>query len=216
MIDYPENYRRNLPHFFPNGERFFITSCLKGSIPQEIIKTLQMESDAIKNRIKLNYKHDVLLCNLELSKAQKLHFGRIDKHLDNYDGGFHWLKQPEIAQIIMDAFQYQNGKSYDLLAYTVMSNHFHLLFDTANYDIHPTNIMFSMKRFTSRQSNILLNRTGIPFWQEESHDRFVRDDDELFRIINYILQNPVKANIVSDWKDYPYTWLKPDFAEMFP
>ena len=97
-----------------------------------------------------------------------------------------------------------------------MLNHFHLLFNTANYDVHPTNIMSSMKRFTSRKANILLNRTGIPFWQEESHDRFVRDDEELFRIINYILQNPVKANIVSHWKEYPYTWLKPEFAAMFP
>jgi putative transposase len=216
MINYSENYQRNLPHFFPIGERFFITTSLKGSIPQEIIIQLKAEFEAVKNRIKLDCQNDSVRYNIELSNAQKRHFGNIDKHLDNYDGGFHWLKQPEIAQIIVDAFQYQNGKSYDLLAFTIMSNHFHLLFDTANYDVHPTNIMSSMKRFTSRQSNILLNRTGIPFWQEESHDRFVRDDGELFRIINYILQNPVKANIVSHWKDYPYTWLKPEFAQMFP
>jgi REP element-mobilizing transposase RayT len=216
MIKYPENYYRNLPHFFPNGERFFITTSLKGSIPQEIIIQLKTESEAVKKRIKLECQNNSILYNLELANAQKRYFGYIDKHLDNYNGGFHWLKQPEIAQIIMDAFHYQNGKNYDLLAFTIMSNHFHLLFDTANYDVHPTNIMSPMKRFTSRQSNILLNRTGIPFWQEESHDRFVRDDDELFRIINYILQNPVKANIVSQWKDYTYTWLKPEFEAMFP
>ena len=216
MIEYPENYHRNLPHFFPNGERFFITSSLKGSIPQEIIIQLKANFDNTKNRIKLEYQNDSVLFNLELSNAQKRYFGNIDKHLDNYDGGFHWLKQPEIAQIIMDAFQYQNGKSYDLLAFTVMSNHFHLLFDTASYDVHPTNIMAPLKRFTARQSNILLNRTGISFWQEESHDRFVRDDEELFRIINYILQNPVKANLVERWQDYPYTWLNEKYFNLFP
>lgn len=216
MINYPENYHRNLPHFFPNGERFFITTSLKGSIPREIIVQLKTEFETVKNRIKLEHQNDLILYNLELTNAQKRYFGHIDKHLDNYNGGFHWLKQPEIAQIIVDAFQYQNGKSYDLLAFTIMSNHFHLLFDTASYNIHPTTIMSSMKRFTSRQSNILLNRTGIPFWQEESHDRFVRDDEELFRIINYILQNPVKANIVSHWKDYPYTWVNEKYLNMFP
>jgi putative transposase len=216
MLEYPEYYRRNLPHVLPQGETFFITTCLNGSIPKEIISQYQEESQSIQNRIRLEFHNDIDRCNIEISNTKKRHFGKIDKYLDNYDGGFHWLKQPEIAQIVMDAFQFQNGKSYDLLAFTVMSNHFHLLFDTANYGVHPTNIMSPIKRFTARQSNILLNRTGIPFWQEESHDRFVRDDNELFRIINYILQNPVKANIVERWQDYPYTWLNEKYLDMFP
>jgi putative DNA methylase len=40
------------------------------------------------------------------------------------------------------------------------------------------------------------------FWQDESSDHVVRDDDELLGIICYIEQNPVKARLVGQ----PEAW----------
>jgi putative transposase len=216
MLEYPEYYRRNLPHVLPQGETFFITTCLNGSIPKEIISQYQEESQSIQNRIRLEFHDDIDRCNIEISNAKKRHFGKIDKYLDNYDGGFHWLKQPEIAQILADTFQFWDGQGYNLLAFTIMSNHFHLLFDTSDFSVHPTTMMSSIKRFSAKNANIILNRTGTTFWQEESFDRKVRNDNELLRIINYILQNPVKANLVKRWQDYPFTWLNEKYNGMFP
>jgi putative transposase len=51
------------------------------------------------------------------------------------------------------------------------------------------------------ECNRKLNRRGV-FWQEESYDHCVRDDEELERIINYIEQNPVTAGLV----DRPDLW----------
>jgi hypothetical protein len=57
--------------------------------------------------------------------------------------------------------------------------------------------MHSVKRFASRKCNDLLGKRGA-FWQDESYDHCVRDEDELWRIIEYVELNPVKAKLADD------------------
>ena len=35
------------------------------------------------------------------------------------------------------------------------------------------------------------------FWQDESYDHVIRDDNELEILIRYVIENPVKAGFVS-------------------
>ena len=69
--------------------------------------------------------------------------------------------------------------------------------------------MKSIKGYTAREANMLLGRKG-PFGEPESYDREVRDSGEFWRTVKYILNNPVKAKIVGDWKEYPFNWLAYD------
>ncbi len=62
-----------------------------------------------------------------------------------------------------------------------------------------------MKGFTARQANSLLHRTGEPFWQHESYDHWVRNHDEFCRIEAYIENNPVRAGLVLEPGDYPWS-----------
>ena len=55
-------------------------------------------------------------------------------------------------------------------------------------------ILHSLKSFTSNQANRLLQRSG-QFWEHESFDHCVRDQEEWGRIIAYVLNNPVKAGL---------------------
>jgi hypothetical protein len=75
-----------------------------------------------------------------------------------------------------------------------MPNHVHLLITP---QIPVSTLMQSLKRFTATQSNRLLNRTGQPFWQDESYDRLVRDDCEFQKIATYIEMNPVTAGLAA-------------------
>ena len=68
--------------------------------------------------------------------------------------------------------------------------------------------MQSLKGFTSREANRLLERSGT-FWEHESYDHFVRDEDEWKRIIAYVLNNPVKAGFVKDWKEWEWSYCRP-------
>ena len=64
--------------------------------------------------------------------------------------------------------------------------------------------MHSLKRFTAKEANRILFRTGQPFWQDESYDSAVRDDAEFRRIANYIEMNPVRAGLVEKPEDWEF------------
>ena len=81
---------------------------------------------------------------------------------------------------------------YELHAWVIMPNHVHVVFQPLA--ALPT-IMRWLKGRTSRVANQILNRTGTPFWQEESFDHWVRSE-ELQYLIEYVESNPVKAGLV--------------------
>ena len=112
-----------------------------------------------------------------------------------------------------DAIFYRDGKEFDLLAFTIMFNHVHLLFhaDTSGQteDIaHAISLRIGrLKSFTARVCNNILDRTG-QFWQYESYDHIVATDKELEDTIWYILNNPVKAGLVKRWQDWKWSYSK--------
>ncbi len=67
--------------------------------------------------------------------------------------------------------------------------------------------MQSLKGYTARQGNLALGRRGA-FWQHESFDHVVRDRAEFGRIINYVLNNPVKAGLVNHWQDWKWNYCR--------
>ena len=87
-----------------------------------------------------------------------------------------------------------------------MPNHVHLVFHLKENSRSVDKIMHSIKRYSARESNKILQREGS-FWQSESYDHIVRDEDELERIIKYVLMNPVKAKLVEKWEDWEYSYL---------
>jgi len=135
----------------------------------------------------------------ELTSGQA--FVAMDRILDCAETGPRYLARPEIARMVTDAIRHRDGelRHYELHAFVVMSNHVLLLF-TALIDV--TKILRSLKRYTAVEANRILGRTGQPFWQDESYDRLVRDDNEFDRITHYIENNPVKAGLVSAAADY--------------
>ncbi len=64
--------------------------------------------------------------------------------------------------------------------------------------------MHSIKSFTAHRCNELLGRIG-PFWQQESFDHCVRDEEELERVFDYIEHNPVKAGLCQRREEWPFS-----------
>jgi REP element-mobilizing transposase RayT len=67
--------------------------------------------------------------------------------------------------------------------------------------------MQSLKGYTAREANKVLGRRG-QFWDPESYDHEVRNGGEFRRIREYILNNPVKAGLVQDWRDWRWSWVE--------
>jgi len=116
----------------------------------------------------------------------------------------HFLAQPEIVQIVTDAIRYadRNLRSYDLHAWVVMSNHVHLL---VNPLVEPAVFLNTLKSFTARRANVLLHRTGAPFWQREYFDHWLRSQSEFDETVAYIERNPVRAGLVERPEDFRWS-----------
>jgi putative transposase len=83
-----------------------------------------------------------------------------------------------------------------------MPNHVHLLLSAA---VPLPKITKSLKSITAKRANIMLALTGTPFWQEESYDHEVRHEREFERVRNYIEENPVRAGLVRQAGEFPWS-----------
>ena len=164
------SYEHRLPHLHPEGKDLFITWRLHESLPPN----RYVPPDG-------------------LTSGQA--FVWIDRYLDQARTGPTWLSRPEIAKIVDDALHHGQDtlNRYLLHAYVIMANHVHILISPK---ISPPKIMHTLKGFTAHEANRILSRTGS-FWQRESYDHFVRDQQEFDKIVAYIESNPVKAGVVS-------------------
>jgi len=176
-------HKRNLPHLYHNYGRYFITYCLNNSIQRHSCDKLLMRNKT---------------------------FSSIDNLLDCRNKGDSYLLIPEIADCCKETIHYPDGKDYKLICYCIMPNHVHLVFELLKSGKTVSKIMQSIKRISAYRSNIHLKRSGT-FWQDESYDRLIRDDKELYFIIKYVLNNPVKAGLAIKWDEWRNTYCQTDY-----
>ncbi len=202
-------YRANLPHIQPLGATFFVTFRLKNSLPKGVIETLRGAYEQTIKSLKDKPGYLELVRN-----ERKRFFAKYDDWLDKTAEGEHYLKQPAAAQAVKEQLHRFDGELYNLIAYCIMSNHVHVLFDTSvqlkeaeDWDspwqyVPLERIMKRVKGASSRYVNLALDKTGT-LWQRESFDHYVRNEQEFHNIIFYILNNPVSAGLVQKWENYP-------------
>jgi putative transposase len=98
--------------------------------------------------------------------------------------------------------KYQRKLDYEVLAYVIMNNHYHLLLRANESPIG--DIMFYLNNPLGKYVNEKLNRTGHVF-EGRYKCKLVENDAYLIWLLRYIHRNPVKANICSDVDDYKWT-----------
>jgi type I restriction enzyme R subunit len=209
--------RRRLPHWDVPDAAYFITTCLAGSIPAQGLLDLEYYRATLAQRPR----------PVELSESEwrhrldKLAFARMDSWLDNQPAVRH-LEDPRLAKVVVDALYFFAGQRYDLLAFVVMPSHFHWVFQPLGHWVKgleeekgtletcPTErsprqrIQHSVNRHAGFECNQFRGIAG-PFWHRESYDHWVRDADEMERIIRYVEANPVKAGLVTAPEDWPFS-----------
>jgi putative transposase len=152
-------YRRNLPHWQPEGASIFLTWRLFGSLPTP--------QDTARN------------VSTEDSPGQR--FKLLDNALDKSTTGPFWLKELRIATSVTDVIRKGDVELgyFALHAFVIMPNHVHLLI-TPHLPI--ARFMNGIKGASAHQANALLGHKGQPFWQDESFDHWVRNSKEFRKI----------------------------------
>ena len=204
-MQYKLHYRRKLPHYQPKQGVFFVTFRLAFAIPPKFLSALN------DFRTKLNdeanpYERD----NKVRIKKRLIAF--MDEAYNDCHSELSLTADPRIANVISDEIQSLCGTMYSLYAYTIMPNHVHLVIKPNSDGDNAVSLADVLKRIkgaTARSINLMLNRTGR-VWYHEYYDYWVRSQEELFRIIDYVRQNPVKAKLVEKPKDWVYTFVSPD------
>ncbi len=228
--EYKHYRRRNLPHIHSPDAILFVTFRLAGSVPQRVLREwkaekvwLEKEIEKVEKEASQSARAEVINHKERLLDFHRHWFRKFEDILHQAATGPTWLKDEQVAKIVVDSLRHRHGKVYRLDAYCIMSNHVHVVFKPFLNEISlheklgaarllyesdepPLEaIMHSLKSYTAQEANKLLKRKGA-FWEAESYDHEVRNETEYHRIVEYVLNNPVKAGLVEDRREWRWSW----------
>lgn len=166
--------RGYLPHFDAGSIDQFITFRLFDSIPQHLVRKWKSEVDPDDPTTEAEYRK------------------KIERYLDRGYGSCS-LGMKEIAGMVQESLFFHDNKKYTLIAWVIMPNHVHVLLRPLP-DVELEAVLHSIKSYTAHEANKMLNRSG-QFWQHESYDRYIRNEEHFANVIRYIERNPVKAKL---------------------
>ena len=208
-------YRRRLPHLHSYDKPIFITWRMAFTFPATAITQISNELQSYRDS-----KEIKLVKNADLSSLiEKRRFALYDYMLAKDKSFPQLLNDTLVVEHVISSITFYDQERINLIAYCIMPNHVHLLLkpleDTKGEKTSLANIMQSIKGYSALNINRALNRKGA-FWQKEYYDHVIRDDIELARCLNYIVNNPVKAGIAKHWKDWQHTLIKAEYLKYLP
>ena len=236
-LDYKQFAERHRPHIHPPDAVLFVTYRLAESVPKSIVREYKAKKEWLEDQLtramKIVDKSGGAELNQWLDRAEKFKrewFVRFEEVLDKASTGPMWMKDERVADVVAESLRKLDGEAYRLDAYSVMSNHVHAVFkpllsetdlqeslDEHGHPIflssHPSlsRIMHSLKGGSARECNLLLSGTG-QFWEHESFDHFVRQG-KFGATIKYVLNNPIKAGLIKDWRDWRWTYCRGEVSD---
>lgn len=192
------HHRDHLPHLKRQGASYFVTFRLAGTLPWEILRQLKQERELLVTQAATARRP---LTWHEQEQLFRWYATRVDRELDAGRGAC-WLSDPAIATLVSEALCFHAGSRYDLPAWVVMPNHVHAVVRP-----HPgwtlSRILCTWKGFTARAANRILAHSGQGFWQRESYDHCIRDDEDHHHCCQYTTRNPVDAGLCArpeEWR----------------
>jgi putative transposase len=197
-------YVRHLPHWRQDGATYFVTFRLKDSLPKvklDELASLRREWEKI---------HSPPWGKEVLESLARQQVEQMETWLDQGMGSC-VLKEPTCAAFLTQAMHHFDGERYELNAYVVMPNHCHAILRPLACAEHPLEaILGSWKQFSGKRINQRCGVTG-DVWQQECYDRIVRDEEHLYRCLQYIGQNPAKASLSCN---ECRLWVRPEWANL--
>lgn len=136
--------------------------------------------------------------------------------------------RPEYKYIVIDSLDYcQKNKGLKIYAWCLMSNHLHMIAGTEEEN-NLSDILRDFKKFTSKEiidkikelpesrKEWMLNRfefagrfnnkiKDYKFWQDGNEAKEIHTNEFLDQKLDYIHNNPVRAEIVFEPQDYKYS-----------
>jgi len=186
---------RHLPHWEVQGGRYFVTVRCADSLPNLAVERLvELNASLVK----------IPARSAQFVARQREIFLTLEKYLDTGCGACP-LRDPAAANVLVAEFAALTDWQCEVPHYSIMPNHWHaLLVPSASSPKPLSAIMKRLKGRTAKRIRATLGGSGA-VWQREWFDRWVRDEAEWTRFVDYIRNNPVKAGIVTRWSEHLWT-----------
>jgi putative transposase len=230
-LNYKAFSKRRRPHIQPIGATLFVTFRLFGSIPKSIVVEYEAKNRWLENQLNraqtsVESEGAAELRNwlTRVETFRRAWFVKFEDILHRAETGPTWLRNEMLAQKVADNLKRLDRESYRLDAYSIMSNHVHIVFkplmperDRQSIDdrtLHKSalaRIMQSIKGRSARECNLILERSGA-FWEQESFDHVIRPG-KFGKTVRYVLNNPVKAGLVLDWRQWQWNYCRKELVE---
>jgi putative transposase len=125
-----------------------------------------------------------------------------------------WKRKPifndfKMADVARRAIlEYRSRDWYWLLAYCVMPDHIHMLVRLRTDDRSLSRVVASLKN----RINTRLREVGVSVdWQMGFHDTLLRSSEDPRLVARYVVENPVRAGLVSKYGDYEFGGIVDDW-----
>jgi REP element-mobilizing transposase RayT len=190
-------YTRNLPHWRQADATYFVTFHLADALPA-----------ARKNEL-FSMRHEWERRNPPpRSEASWMEYGRtvfrqIERWMDAGHGAC-WFQRPQYAAELRRAILHYHQVRFEVGAFVIMANHCHLAIRLLG-KFQLEDEIGAMKSVVANFVNCGEGRRG-ELWQQETYDRIIRDEEHLYRVVQYIGDNPRRAGIPREgWN----RWINP-------
>jgi REP element-mobilizing transposase RayT len=185
----------HLPHWEIIGGRYLITIHLAGAIPPSGQERIKSQVERLRTAV----------ASGQSGHWQRLRlFAAMERWLDRAPQVRH-LGAASVADAVCQAIEHRVAQGHwELFEYVVLPSHIHLFMRLSRARLKDS--MEQFKTWTGGQAiRLLQGETVSPFWQKEWFDHWSRSLPEDDSIASYIRANPVKAGLVQDWRDWPWS-----------
>ena len=127
-------------------------------------------------------------------------------HFVTFVTKFRWTLPDCAKDIALSSCLHDHRRKYELYVAVVMPEHVHIILtpmidESRKEMVSLVEIMRGIKGSSGRAINQRMGRNEA-VWQEESFDHVLRSSEVLDAKVDYVLQNPVRRGLVTDWREY--------------
>ena len=91
---------------------------------------------------------------------------------------------------------------FSIWAYCFMPEHLHLLIEGQKED---SNLKKFIPMLKQKTSYIYRKKTGGKLWQENYYEHVLRKDEDVKKVVRYILENPARRKLADDFVNSPFS-----------
>ena len=185
-----DRHGSDLPHWQQGAALCFVTWRLADSLPQAVLDELESQRAAW---LAAHVPQPGAGAPSPLTaEYHRLFTAKEEAALDASHGSC-LLRDPQYANHVEATLLHDDDIKYELIAFTVMPNHVHVLFSLRPGTSLDQTVQ-SWKSVSAHAINRQEKRSG-PLWQPGYWDRLIRNREHFNNVRAYILDNPVRAHL---------------------